>query len=94
MQEISEAYRSKVETRVQDTSTRQIFKPLFCSIAALIGVFGGISILFAGLICVILHYAISGDSMFDRVGTIFLISAIPMLLIGSMFLDKASPSSK
>ena len=94
MQEVSDAYRGKIESRELDRPKRRIVKPLFCSIGALIGVFGGISILFAGLVCVIVHYAIAGDVVFDRVGTVFLIAAIPMLLIGSVFLDKASPSSK
>jgi hypothetical protein len=92
MQEVSEAYRSSARVKHETPMKPSFVGPLFCSIGALIGVFGGISILFAGLISVIIHYAISGDVVFDRVGTVFLISAIPMLLIGSIFLDTASPS--
>ena len=92
MQEVSEAYRGGAKVRDVGRSKSPVLRPLFCSIGALIGIFGGISILFAGLVCAIVHYALSGDVVFDRVGTVFLISAIPMLLIGSMFLDKASPS--
>jgi len=92
MQEVSEAYRPNTKVKQESRRKISLVGPLFCSIGALIGVFGGISILFAGLICVIVHYVVSGDTIFDRVGTVFLISAIPMLLIGSMFLDRASPS--
>lgn len=67
---------------------RTIFSPLFCSIVATIGIFGGISALFSGLICVILHSLVNRDTAFDTVGTILLISAIPMILVGSIFLDE------
>lgn len=67
---------------------RAILSPFLCSVLATIGIFGGISALFSGLICVILHALISGDTAFDRVGTILLISAIPMILVGSIFLDE------
>ncbi len=67
---------------------RMILSPFLCSVLATLGIFGGISALFSGLICVILHALISGDTAFDRVGTVLLISAIPMILVGSIFLDE------
>ena len=67
---------------------RTILSPLFCSIAASFGIFGGISALFIGLICVILHAIVPHDTAFDSVGTVLLIAAIPMILVGSIFLDE------
>ncbi len=58
------------------------------SILAAFGIFGGISSLFVGLVFVVLHGIIAGDRMFDRAGTGLLIVAIPMILIGSIFLDE------
>jgi len=94
MQEVPEARRGGPNEPEQGRSKRQGFTSISGSIGALIGIFGGISVLVAGVVCVILHYAISGDAVYDRVGTVCLIAAIPMLLIGSIFLDRASPSSK
>ena len=75
-----------------DSATRRIrrtiLSPLLCSVLATLGIFGGISALFSGLICVILHALVNGDTAFDSVGTILLISAIPMILVGSIFLDE------
>ena len=70
--------------RVRDA----LLTPLVCSILASLGIFGGISSLFVGLICVVIHSVISHDQVFDRVGTVLLIVAIPMILIGSIFLDE------
>ncbi len=67
---------------------RTILSPLLCSVLATLGIFGGISALFSGLVCVILHALVNGDTAFDKVGTILLISAIPMILVGSIFLDE------
>ena len=61
---------------------------MVCSILASLGIFGGISSLFVGIVSVIIHAMVSGDRIFDRVGTILLIVAIPMILIGSVFLDE------
>ncbi len=52
------------------------------------GIFGGMSALFAGIMCVMLHGVLSQDIVFNRVGTVLLIVAIPMILIGSVFLDE------
>ncbi len=65
-----------------------ILSPLICSLLAAAGIFGGISSLFAGLICVVIHSLLRGDSAFDSVGTVLLIIAIPMILAGSVFLDQ------
>ena len=70
--------------KVRDT----LLTPLVCSLLASLGVFGGISSLFVGLICVLVHSLVSHDVVFDQVGTVLLIVAIPMILIGSIFLDK------
>jgi general stress protein CsbA len=58
------------------------------SIFAAFGVFGGISALFVGIVFVVLHGVIAGDRIFDTLGTALLIAAIPMILIGSIFIDK------
>lgn len=65
----------------------RILSPFICSVLAAFGIFGGISSLFAGLICVIIHSLLAGDRAFDSVGTVLLIIAIPMILVGSAFLD-------
>jgi hypothetical protein len=67
---------------------RAVLSPFLCSVLASIGIFGGISALFSGLVCVIVHAALAGDTAFDRVGTVLLIAAIPMILVGSIFLDE------
>lgn len=82
--EDSTLHTSKVKCRLR----RTILSPLFCSIAASFGVFGGIAALFIGLVCVILHAIVPHDTAFDTVGTVLLISAIPMILVGSVFLDE------
>jgi hypothetical protein len=58
-----------------------------CSIAAAFGIFGGLSSLFIGLVLIVIHGLMKTDRVFDRVGTGLLIVAIPMILIGSIFLD-------
>ena len=60
---------------------------LFSAFAAF-GVFGGVSALFVGIVFVVLHTVIAGDGVFDTLGTGLLITAIPMILIGSIFIDK------
>lgn len=58
------------------------------SLAAAFGVFGGISSLASGILCVVIHSILHGDSAFGQVGTALLIGGIPMLLIGSILLDE------
>ncbi len=65
-----------------------LLTPVVCTIFATFGIFGGISSLFVGLICVLIHGLISQDRIFDQAGTVLLIIAIPMILIGSIFLDE------
>jgi hypothetical protein len=63
-------------------------RPTVFSILATLGIFGGISALFVGLVFVVIHGVLSGDVTFNRVGTGLLIVAIPMILLGSVFLDE------
>lgn len=42
-----------------------------------------------GLIAIILHALIAGDTVFDRIGTALTIISIPLLLLSSHFLDMA-----
>jgi hypothetical protein len=65
-----------------------LLTPFVSAVLASFGIFGGISSLFVGIVSVIIHGVVSGDRLFDRVGTILLIVAIPMILIGSVFLDE------
>ena len=65
-----------------------LLSPFVCSVLAAGGIFGGISSLFTGLICVVIHSFLRGDHAFDSVGTVLLIIAIPMILAGSVFLDQ------
>ena len=74
--------------KVKSRWRRTILSPLFCSIAASFGIFGGISALIIGLVCVVIHSALAADRAFDTVGTVLLIAAIPMILVGSIFLDE------
>lgn len=71
----------------RETLKRKSLRPLIYSVAALLGIFGGISAMFIGLVFVIVHGVLSGDIVFNRAGTVLLIVAIPMLLIGSVFAD-------
>ena len=78
-----------VSTRKSRGSVRSaLLTPFVSSVLASFGIFGGISSLFVGLVCVVIHGVVSHDVVFDRVGTVLLIVAIPMILIGSMFVDE------
>lgn len=72
---------------------KKMLTPFVCTIVAFLGIFGGISSLFVGVICMVIHGLVSGDTVFDRVATILLIVAIPMILIGSIFLDEINSKS-
>lgn len=63
-------------------------RPWVWSILASLGIFGGISALFIGLVFVVIHGVLSADVTFNRVGTGLLIVAIPMILLGSVCLDE------
>jgi len=62
--------------------------PWVWSILASVGIFGGISSLFVGLVFAAIHGVLSTDLVFNKVGTGLLIVAIPMILLGSICLDK------
>jgi hypothetical protein len=64
------------------------FRPAVYSILASLGIFGGISALFVGLVFVVIHGVLSADVIFNKVGTGLLIVAIPMILLGSIFIDE------
>ena len=76
------------ESRVQRVLEKTIFRPLWCSVLASFGIFGGIASLFIGLLFVVLHGVVKDDQIFDKCGTDLLIVAIPMILVGSIFLDE------
>jgi hypothetical protein len=63
-------------------------RPWVWSILASLGIFGGISALFVGLVFVVIHGMLSSDVMFNRFGTGLLIVAIPMILLGAICLDQ------
>ena len=63
-------------------------KPVIYAVLASLGIFGGISALFIGLVFVVLHAILSADIVFNRAGTVLLIVAIPMILLGSIFVDE------
>ena len=73
---------------------KTILNPLVCSVAAAIGIFGGISCLAAGVICVVIHSVVAADEVFSQAGTTLLILGIAMLLVGSMFLDEVAGKDK
>lgn len=81
-----ELKRGKLTT--QKSLRKTLLTPLVCSVLAAFGIFGGISSLFVGIVFVIIHSVVVGDRMFDQIGTFLLIVAIPMILVGSIFLDE------
>jgi hypothetical protein len=81
-----ELKRGKLTT--QKSLRKTVLTPLVCSVLASFGIFGGISSLFVGIVLVILHSILKNERMFDQVGTGLLIVAIPMILVGSIFLDE------
>jgi len=58
------------------------------SLLAVFGIFGGLSALFVGIVLVVIHGFMKSDAVFDRIGTDLLITALPMILFGSIFVDK------
>lgn len=73
---------------VKRRAGREYLKRLMCTIFASLGVFGGLCLAFAGLVCVVVHSASRGDSVFDEVGTALLCAAIPAMFIGSILMDE------
>jgi hypothetical protein len=94
---MKEGFESKVTTLTNSLDLerarrkprqRTRLRPAIFSILASLGIFGGISALFVGLVFVIVHGVLSADIIFNKVGTGLLIVAIPMILLGSIFLDE------
>lgn len=79
---------SNIDTKNKGRLRKTLLNNFSCSVIASFGIFGGISALFVGLICIVVHSVLVLDRAFDSVGTILLIAAIPMILIGSVFLDE------
>ena len=63
-------------------------KPTIYAVLASLSIFGGISALFIGLVFIVLHGILSADMVFNTAGTVLLIIAIPMILLGSIFVDE------
>lgn len=76
------------QTKPQGKLRKTILNPVVCGVGAALGIFGGLSSLVAGLVCISIHVFVAQDVVFDRVGTTLLILGIPMLLLGSVFLDE------
>lgn len=70
------------------------FSKAVFSVGAAIGIFGGISSLFGGLVCVLIHAMLASEVGFDKAGTFLLIIAIPMMLVGSVLLDRVDKVSR
>ncbi len=67
---------------------KSVMRPSVCAVFASLGIFGGLAALFIGIVCVAIHAFVRSDRTFDSVGTVLLIAAIPMILLGSVFLDE------
>ena len=85
-QVLAEPYSSPRKPR--GSVRKALLTPFVSSVLASLGIFGGISALFVGIVSVIIHGVLSHDQIFDRVGTVLLIIAIPMILFGSLFVDE------
>lgn len=85
-QVIAESYGPTCKSR--GSVRKALLTPFVSSVLASVGIFGGISALFVGIVSVIIHGVLSNDQVFDRVGTVLLILAIPMILFGSLFVDE------
>jgi hypothetical protein len=59
-----------------------------CSAGVGLGIGGGLTALVSGLVCVVAESVTPGDTAYGRLATILLIIAIPLLLIGSIFIDE------
>lgn len=78
-----------------DESTRKVrrlrsvlLNRTVCSIGASLGIFGGVSSLASGVLCVVIHSVIPADEIFGRAATALLILGIPLLLAGAVFMDE------
>jgi hypothetical protein len=84
MQSISEAGDAAEAESQPPPAVQKRFSLSAYTVLGLLGILGGVSGLFAGMICVIIHLILLPEQTFDRVGTVLLIMAIPMLLAGSL----------
>lgn len=82
---VTEKSETKMVKRILE---RTVLRPMPAAIIAATGIFGGVASLFIGLVCVAIHSVATSDRAFDQVGTVLLIIAIPMILVGSIFLDE------
>ena len=82
------ASASRRELPTEGLPRRKVLHPVVCSIGAAVGIFGGVSALITGMFCVLVHVAVANDKMFDSVGTVLFILAIPLLLMGSALMDE------
>jgi hypothetical protein len=57
---------------------------------AFIGICGGLGCIFTGFVFLVVHSLITGDSLFDEIGTILMFCSFPMLFGGGHFIDKTS----
>jgi len=78
----------RIAGRIRTALKKCILRPFPCSVLAATGIFGGLAALFVGIVCIVLHGIVPADVMFSRVGTVLLVVAIPMILMGSIFLDE------
>ncbi|HEV8590893.1 MAG TPA: hypothetical protein VGQ55_02240 [Pyrinomonadaceae bacterium] len=86
------ALNSNDLTNAGNTGDRKVVRnsrtrSLVFTVLAFLGVFGGMSALFVGLVFVVIHGVLSGDVIFNQVGTGLLFVAIPMILLGSVCAD-------
>ena len=64
-------------------------KTVFCIGLSAVLFAGGFLTPVLGLVLILVHASIEGDSVFGRIGTLLMVISIPMLLLASHFLDVA-----
>lgn len=74
--------------KLPESIRTHFLSPIVCSIGAAVGVFGGIAFIVFGLLCVVIHAIVGRDTVLDNVGALMMIVAIPMLMLGAMFMDE------
>jgi predicted ABC-type sugar transport system permease subunit len=88
LEKIVQTDHSVAKEKKKISVRRRTLSPLLCSLCAGVGIFGGLSSIFAGLICALIHAALGPETAFEHVSTVLLVIAIPMMLVGSVFLDE------
>ena len=76
---------SRAEVR-QSKKTKN--KSILSSALALAGIGGGLLAIFFGFVFIIIHAILEHDTIFNQIGTFLTVISIPMILVGSIFLDK------